>query len=142
MNENDLIATYSSSHQNKTNQLIHYICVPIIFFNVVAFFYAISPLLALGLSFLAIVFYYRSLRSFFSLMIILILISLCICYVFAPFEHFLKTNIILFVLSWIGQFWGHKVEGKNPSFFQNLLFLLVGPAWIMAKFRSRLLAKH
>ncbi len=141
MTENDLISTYSSSHQNKTNQVVHYVCVPIIFFNVVAFFYALSPFLAMALSGVSLIFYYRSLRSYFSLMIILILVSLSICYIFAPFEHFLKTNILLFVLAWIGQFWGHKVEGKNPSFLQNLLFLLVGPAWIMAKFRARLISK-
>ena len=38
----------------------------------------------------------------------------------------------LFVLAWIGQFIGHKVEGKKPSFFKDLQFLLIGPAWLMS----------
>jgi uncharacterized membrane protein YGL010W len=37
----------------------------------------------------------------------------------------------LFVVAWIGQFWGHKIEGKKPSFLKDLQFLLIGPAWLM-----------
>jgi len=39
--------------------------------------------------------------------------------------------LIIFVVAWIGQFYGHKVEGKKPSFFKDLQFLLIGPAWLM-----------
>jgi uncharacterized membrane protein YGL010W len=39
--------------------------------------------------------------------------------------------IIAFVLAWIGQFWGHSIEGKKPSFLKDLQFLLIGPAWLM-----------
>jgi uncharacterized membrane protein YGL010W len=141
MNEHDLIAEYSSSHQNQTNQLVHYICVPVIFFNVVAFLYAASPFLALGAGLAALVFYYRTLRSFFPLMIAFVITCLVTCYLFAPLEHFLRANMVLFVVAWIGQFWGHKVEGKNPSFFRNIFFLLVGPAWVLAKFRANIAGK-
>ena len=41
-------------------------------------------------------------------------------------------SIVVFVLAWIGQFIGHKIEGKKPSFFQDVQFLLIGPAWLMA----------
>ena len=37
---------------------------------------------------------------------------------------------VIFVLAWIGQFVGHKLEGKKPSFFQDIQFLLIGPAWV------------
>ena len=37
----------------------------------------------------------------------------------------------VFVLAWIGQFIGHKIEGKKPSFMKDLQFLLVGPMWLM-----------
>ena len=43
-----------------------------------------------------------------------------------------QVCIALFVLAWIGQFWGHKVEGKKPSFFKDLQFLMIGPAWLMS----------
>ena len=42
------------------------------------------------------------------------------------------TALVLFVLAWLGQFWGHKVEGKKPSFFKDVQFLLIGPAWLMS----------
>ena len=43
-----------------------------------------------------------------------------------------KTSLIIFVVAWIGQFIGHKIEGKKPSFFQDLQFLLIGPAWLLS----------
>ena len=39
--------------------------------------------------------------------------------------------IIIFTVAWIGQFIGHKIEGKKPSFLQDVQFLLIGPAWLM-----------
>ena len=46
--------------------------------------------------------------------------------------------IVIFVVAWIGQFYGHKVEGKKPSFFKDLQFLLIGPAWLMHFIYKRL----
>lgn len=37
----------------------------------------------------------------------------------------------IFVLAWIGQFYGHKIEGKKPSFLKDLQFLLIGPIWLL-----------
>jgi uncharacterized membrane protein YGL010W len=39
--------------------------------------------------------------------------------------------IAIFILAWIGQFYGHKIEGKKPSFLKDIQFLLIGPAWLM-----------
>jgi uncharacterized membrane protein YGL010W len=44
----------------------------------------------------------------------------------------LPVAIAVFVLAWIGQFVGHRIEGKKPSFVEDLRFLLVGPAWLLA----------
>ena len=38
----------------------------------------------------------------------------------------------VFVVAWVGQFMGHHIEGKKPSFLQDVQFLLIGPAWLMA----------
>ena len=43
-----------------------------------------------------------------------------------------QTCLIVFVLAWIGQFYGHKVEGQKPSFFEDLQYLMIGPAWLMS----------
>lgn len=42
-----------------------------------------------------------------------------------------RVCLALFVLAWIGQFIGHKIEGKKPSFLKDVVFLLIGPAWLM-----------
>ena len=38
---------------------------------------------------------------------------------------------VIFVLAWIGQFIGHKIEGKKPSFLEDVKFLLIGPIWLL-----------
>ncbi len=43
----------------------------------------------------------------------------------------------VFVVAWIGQFVGHKIEGSKPSFLTDLAYLLIGPAWIVAKIMRR-----
>ena len=43
-----------------------------------------------------------------------------------------ETSLIIFIVSWIGQFIGHKIEGKKPSFFQDIQFLLIGPLWLLS----------
>ena len=42
-----------------------------------------------------------------------------------------QVCLAVFVLAWAGQFVGHKIEGKKPSFLKDLQFLLVGPMWLM-----------
>jgi len=44
----------------------------------------------------------------------------------------------IFVLAWVGQFIGHYFEGARPSFFKDLQFLLIGPAWLLADVYRRL----
>jgi uncharacterized membrane protein YGL010W len=134
MLNNKLIAEYSTSHQNNTNQIVHYFCVPIIFFNVCALLYYYLPFPATGALVIAsLIFYYRSLRPLFPLMIISYTILFSLCYFLASVPYFVEANIVLFIVGWIGQFIGHKIEGRNPSFLRNIFFLLVGPAWVAYK---------
>lgn len=44
-----------------------------------------------------------------------------------------------FVVAWIGQFYGHKIEGKKPSFFEDLQYLLIGPVWVIHKINPQIL---
>jgi uncharacterized membrane protein YGL010W len=39
--------------------------------------------------------------------------------------------LVIFVIAWIGQFIGHNIEGKKPSFLTDLKFLLIGPIWLL-----------
>ena len=40
---------------------------------------------------------------------------------------------VLFVLGWIFQFGGHAIEGNQPAFFKNPLYLIVGPLWLVRR---------
>jgi len=46
--------------------------------------------------------------------------------------------VSLFVLAWIGQFIGHAIEKKRPSFFKDVQFLMIGPMWLLANVYRRL----
>ena len=54
----------------------------------------------------------------------------------------LYIYIGFFVIAWIGQFIGHKIEGKNPSFFEDLQFLLIGPAWLLSFIYDKIGVKY
>ena len=133
-----LLSEYGESHQNPTNKQVHWICVPIIFVCVMALIYAIPPVMGVNLllpvAALALL-YYVILSPRLALGFVLVL---AVGYaIIVALEAIVPlpiwaTALILFVLAWIGQFWGHKVEGKKPSFFKDVQFLLIGPAWLMS----------
>ncbi|WP_029037717.1 Mpo1 family 2-hydroxy fatty acid dioxygenase [Salinimicrobium xinjiangense] len=139
---------YAVSHQNKTNQLIHYICVPAIFFSIVGLLMSIPPgpltgIFPMYIPFLenwAVVVLLLVLLFYMRLSVsmgikILIFAALCIAgnYYISQFAPLWLVSLIIFVVAWIGQFYGHKVEGKKPSFLKDLQFLLIGPAWVIKK---------
>lgn len=134
---------YGESHQNPTNKLIHWWCVPAIFWSVVLLLWSIPvpqvmqvhPLVnwaTLALA-LAMVFY---LTTSVSLSIGMLIFSGLVVWA----THWVATSGVIepwilgtgiFIVAWILQFVGHNIEGKKPSFFKDVLFLLVGPAWLM-----------
>lgn len=136
---NSLLSEYGESHQNRTNVIIHKIFVPLIMASVVGILYAIpSPnfLSSWGgnwalLVVLGTLAYYASLSiKYFIYMIPIIGGMYYIVAKLALSTNILTLSLIVFVVSWIFQFVGHKIEGKKPSFLKDLLFLLVGPLWV------------
>lgn len=135
---------YSVSHQNPTNKTIHWVCVPLIMLSTLgmlwsiprpAFFAGVSPYL--NWATLLILF---SLGYYFMLSIRLaagmLLVSLAMCLVLTwltllPWPLF-WTSLAIFAAAWVGQFIGHKIEGRKPSFFKDIQFLLIGPIWLLA----------
>lgn len=140
---------YAVSHQNETNQLIHYICVPAIFFSVIGLLMSIptdllkdtfklyNPLLenwAAVIGVLILLFFYLRLGFWYFIeMFLVTTLSIAGNYWLSGHFNLLWTSLIIFVVAWIGQFYGHKVEGKKPSFIKDLQFLLVGPLWVIQK---------
>ncbi|MBH46789.1 MAG: hypothetical protein CME71_01320 [Halobacteriovorax sp.] len=144
---NQWLEEYSVSHRHPTNKLIHNICVPLIMFSVLGLFWAIprpdflvdSIYFNWATIFSALcMIFYISLGLKTALLMLFVLIPMLI--LLAMLETIgvpiLVTSIVIFVVSWIGQFVGHKIEGKKPSFFQDLQFLLIGPLWVFNKFAS------
>lgn len=126
---------YGESHQNPLNKLAHWICVPLITFSVLGILWALHPVVAMVTVGLALVFY--ALLSW-QLAAVMLVQSLLMLWILSLLPQVFWPSVIIFVLAWIGQFIGHHVEGKKPSFFKDLQFLLIGPAWLMGFVFKRL----
>jgi uncharacterized membrane protein YGL010W len=140
---------YAVSHQNPTNKLIHWICVPLIFFSITGFFYSIElPFkitdsinfnLAMLMSAGVVIYYFTLSRTLWFGMFVFTLLCLVLCYTIKSAGiPVWAVSAVVFVLAWIGQFYGHNVEGKKPSFLKDLQFLMIGPAWLMSFIYKRL----
>ena len=119
---------YSESHQNPTNKKIHWLCVPVISFTVLAFAYSLHYGVALA-AVAASIWFYAQLST--SLAIGMLAMTVVMLAIAAILPNLVWWAVGLFVVAWIGQFIGHHIEGKKPSFFKDLQFLLIGPAWCM-----------
>ena len=131
-----LFARYGESHRNATNKLIHWICVPLITWSLLGLLWAANPLFAYLLIAVAIVFYLRLSVTIAIGMLAVVALMVYPLVLLGP--NVLVVSIAVFVLAWIGQFIGHKIEGVKPSFFEDLKFLLVGPAWLLGFVYRRL----
>ena len=135
----DWLNDYSVSHQNPVNKTIHWICVPVITFTVLGLLRAIPfgndtvNLCTLG-GLLALA-YYAALSWRLTLGMVGAFAAL---YWLVQASYYglgrmhVPAMVAIFVAAWIGQFYGHKVEGAKPSFFKDLQFLLIGPLWLMS----------
>jgi uncharacterized membrane protein YGL010W len=139
---------YAVSHQNTTNQRVHYICVPVIFFSVIGLLMSIpatllentfglyNPLVENWAAIIGVIisFFYMRLGFWYFIEMLFVML-LCIIGNFwlGNNVNLLYASLTIFVFGWIGQFWGHKVEGKKPSFVKDLQFLLIGPLWVIQK---------
>lgn len=147
-------AEYSSSHQHPINKAIHWFCVPGIFLVIVGLLWAIPvpAWMAVGewsnwatLSAIAVVVFYWLLSARLAIGLTLFTLACLMIvdwYEALQFAPLWASSLVLFVLLWIGQFIGHYIEGKKPSFFQDIQFLLIGPAWLMGFVYRRLGLKY
>ena len=125
---NDWVDSYAESHQNSTNKKIHWICVPLIMFSLLGLLSVIKLFDVKGfemhLCYVLIIFawlYYLNLSLIISIgMFFMSALQLLLIYYL---EINLDNTLLLylyigiFVVAWIGQFIGHKIEGQKPSFF-------------------------
>ena len=144
-----LLDQYSSDHRNSTNQWIHLVCVPAIVWSVTALLWTIPVpgtwflpgAFSAFAMFLAWAYYWRLSRK--------LAMGLFVCFFASALfnrwvvDSYGMTSLLVlalsvFVVAWIGQFIGHKVEGHRPSFLTDLVFLLVGPLWTLRKLYQRI----
>lgn len=139
---------YAVSHQNPTNKSIHYFCVPAIFFSVVGLlmcvkiiFFNLNLSIIENLAFLVLIFvmifYFRISVSMGIKMTVFSIVCLFFNFYISKYFNLLYISIFVFAIAWMGQFYGHKIEGKKPSFLKDLQFLMIGPAWVIENLFSK-----
>jgi uncharacterized membrane protein YGL010W len=145
----DWLDSYSQDHRHRGNRVLHWICVPLIVWSVLALLWTApvpASLLQPGAwAVFAIVmafawYWKRSHRLGAALLLALALLALSCAWLWPSLGPIRMRWLALavFVVAWIGQFVGHLYEGRRPSFFTDLAYLLIGPAWLMDKLLNRL----
>lgn len=144
------LTEYGASHADPTNKLLHWLCVPAIVLSVMGLLWSLPvPAVFAGASAwanwasliaAAAVLYYLALSPALAagaLLVFLALLALTHGLSQLPWPLWL-TSLVIFVVAWIGQFIGHAIEGKRPSFFKDVQFLMIGPLWLLASAYRRL----
>ena len=132
-----LLAQYGESHRNRSNEVIHFVCVPVIVFSLLGLVWSIHPLAAVAVCAWALWYYVKLSPPFAAGMLAMTLAMLGILAIM-PRYTVLPVSIVVFIVAWMGQFIGHQIEGKKPSFFDDLRFLLVGPLFVLRFLYRRL----
>ena len=135
---------YNESHQNRVNKILHWICVPLIMLSLLGLLWSIS--IPLGIHSLTICLNWAIVLVIFSLIFYflisppltfgMLMVSIAMLWALQILSG-LSTplwlvSVVIFVVSWMGQFIGHQYEGKSPSFFKDVQFLLIGPLWLLS----------
>ncbi len=132
---------YGESHTNTTNIVIHKICVPLIMFSILGMLWAIpTPNLFGSTTYINWATVFAAVCMLFyillGLRIALVMISqvglmtFILNWIHLNIGNLFIISLTIFIVSWLFQFIGHKIEGKKPSFIQDLQFLLIGPLWV------------
>lgn len=144
---------YVEHHRHPLNALIHCVCVPLITFTSLALLWLVPVGRWLGLA--APLAPYVNLATLLALPIFVFYIRLSVLgallmalWFFASVAGIvaiqaaglplLAISAGLWLLAWVVQIYGHKIEGKKPSFFDDLVFLLIGPLYVNDKLFVRL----
>ncbi|MGB0536872.1 MAG: DUF962 domain-containing protein [Alloalcanivorax venustensis] len=144
---------YGDSHRHPVNQWVHIFCVPAIFVSTLGLFWLIPVGQWLGLegaaaywvnggtllALLCMPFYLRLSMGVSLLMLGWLAVSIAVVTLVDRSALSLGWSaLVLWLVAWAVQVWGHKVEGKKPSFTDDLVFLLVGPVFVSLELAYKL----
>lgn len=136
-----LLSKYAESHRHPHNEIIHFICVPVIVWTVLALLWLLHPAVAILAACMALIYYWTLSKPFALGMALMAGGMLGLTYAL-PLALLFPVAISAFVIAWIGQFIGHKIEGKKPSFFEDLQYLLIGPLFVLSFLYRRLSIRY
>lgn len=128
---------YAQSHQNPRNEAIHLIAIPAIMLSLMGLLYQLHPGALYALIAISMV-YYIFLGNWRYTLAMLLWAAAALALLYLMDAWRLQICIAVFVLAWIGQFIGHKIEGKKPSFFEDVQYLLVGPLFVLQVLAQKL----
>jgi uncharacterized membrane protein YGL010W len=135
-NVDRLLERYGEFHRNPANKAIHWVCVPLIVWSVLAALWTVSPLAVYAAIGVMTVFYlWLSLPLALGMLGVM---ALMVWPLTLLGSHALIVSIAVFIAAWIGQFIGHILEGRKPAFLEDVRSLLIGPAWLLADLYRRL----
>lgn len=124
------LAFYAQSHQNPRNEAIHLVAIPTIMLSLMGLLYEAHPWALYALIAVSMAYYlFLGNWRYTLLMLLWAALSLALLYLMGAWR--LQICIAIFVLAWIGQFIGHKIEGKKPKFLEDVQYLLVGPLFVL-----------
>ena len=126
-----LLDHYGESHQNPRNELIHFVAIPLIMVSLAGMMFALHPYVAYAFVAASLVYYARLSMAFFLTMLVWSLAMFGVIFTLRPL--LLPISVAVFVGAWVLQFVGHKIEGKKPSFFEDIQYLWVGPIFVVSK---------
>lgn len=127
-----LLAHYGESHRNPTNEAIHMVAIPAIMLSIVGLLFALHPWVAYAFGAASLV-YYATLRSPAFLVTMMGGTAVLLVVTHAMGDLVLPVSAAIFVVAWAFQFIGHKIEGKKPSFFEDIQYLWVGPLFVLSR---------
>lgn len=133
-----LLHHYGLSHTHPTNELIHFIAIPAIMLSLTGLMFALHPALALVFMGASMVYYARLSWRFTGCMLLGSSVLLAVVDALDTRGVLVSVSLVVFVVAWIFQFIGHRIEGKKPSFFEDLQYLWVGPLFVLSKVFERL----
>lgn len=131
-----LFDRYGKYHRHRVNKVIHWLCVPLIVWSVLALLWSAAPIAAYVGAAAALGFY-----LWLSVPIALGMAAVLAAMLYALTwlgERALVVALVVFVVAWIGQFVGHAIERSRPSFLDDVRSFLVGPAWLLGSVYRRL----
>ena len=124
-----LLDHYGDSHQHPVNERIHFLAIPLIMLTLIGLMFEIHPAVAYVFLAASMVYYLRLSLVFAAVMAAWTALMLML--VFAMGEHRLLICVTVFVGAWVLQFIGHQLEGKKPSFCEDVQYLWVGPLFVL-----------